>query len=186
MSPTWSCGLVPGRCRQPCRSRKLRVPWPYKACMPPRPWPWPLHHAARRTVPSSDVSWARPTPWAHGRGKGSGWFQGRLNRCPLPLLVYVSSSGDLSGWACHPGWDHSKWVGWKERDSYVYRHILGWVVTNYNYFHDYSTTVGCFRLMLYYFWMYTVRAWVLDFPSNSVAEGLAMCLATLHTSLEGS
>lgn len=102
MSPTESCGLVPGKCHPPCRSQMLRVPWPYKAYMPPRLWPWPLHHAAKRTVPSSDVSWAQPTPSARGRGKGSGWFLGRPNRClPLPL-VYVSSSDDLFGLACHP------------------------------------------------------------------------------------
>lgn len=125
--PTWNCGSVPGRCHPPCRSRMLHVPWPYKVCMLPMPWPWPPHHVAKRTVPFFAVSLGPPTPSAHEREMGSGWFLGHPNQYPLPLLVYVLSSAGLCGWACHPGWEPKQVSRWKEKiNSFVFSYLLVW------------------------------------------------------------
>lgn len=99
--PTWSCGSAPGRCHQPCRSRKPRGPWLCRAYRPPRPWPWPPRRAARRTGPSSAASSGRPTPSAHEKGKGSGWSQGHPSQCP-PLLHASWLSFFLASREHHP------------------------------------------------------------------------------------
>lgn len=101
-SRTWSYGWAPERCHPPCHSQRLHEPSPCTACTPPRPWPWPPHHAAKRTVPFSASSLALPIPSAHGRGMGSGWFQDRPDQCPPPPLFSLLSSAVLVGLACHP------------------------------------------------------------------------------------